>query len=70
MRARVDLVFSGVLILGVDDGYGAIGVIRRFGAFLLCAAAYGCLVPSVSVHFGSIEIARLAGWRKLGEPQQ
>jgi hypothetical protein len=64
LRGYVGIAIVGVLVLGADHWFGAIGVTRLFGLLFLSACAYGCFAPTFTVSAGNTEVARLAGWKK------
>lgn len=64
MREYIGLAIVVALVLATDHWFGAIGVTRFFGLFFLCACAYGCFAPRITVSAGSIEIGELTGWSK------
>lgn len=64
MRNYLGVICIGGLVLAIDHWFGPIGVTLCFGVLFLCAAAYGCIAPSLRVSAGSFELGRLSGWRK------
>ncbi len=64
MRDYLGVICLGGLVLAIDHWFGPVGVTRCVGALFLCAAAHGCVAPSLRVSAGPFELGRLSGWRK------